>query len=433
MAEPSTLIIGAGVFGASTAYHSSLQYKDAFKITVLDRSPAPPTPAASTDINKIIRADYSSAFYTELAYEAMEAWSNWPELKDFYHRTGWIMLDTEDSDLSDRIRKIFRDRGHDPTKDVPLGELDEHWKGIMKGTNVEGFKAAYWNPEAGWCDAAAATASVMNAAIARGVNYVVGGVESLLLEFGRVAGVRTTSGEDIKADKIVLATGAWTSSILAEVEDKLDISESERVEKQLAAAAVGVVHYKMSEAEMESLSDMPVVVYGEHGEVIPLPAENRLLKYTNAKTFTNTITTSSGHKISIPPERDQHAVPEALKQETEAIMSSQVMPTFSQNKKADYWRLCWDARTPTQDWLLTRHPHSQLSNLYIASGGSFHGYKFLPVIGKHMVNVLNGTGNGSEKDKAWGWKGADDLWAGAHPKTAPQRELRDLEEASTKL
>lgn len=77
--EPSTLIIGAGVFGASTAYHLSLQYKDPSKITILDRTPNPPAPAASTDINKIIRADYSSAFYTGIAYEAMEAWSSWPE------------------------------------------------------------------------------------------------------------------------------------------------------------------------------------------------------------------------------------------------------------------------------------------------------------------------------------------------------------------
>ncbi|KAF2160481.1 hypothetical protein M409DRAFT_70444 [Zasmidium cellare ATCC 36951] len=425
--EPSTLIVGAGVFGASTAYHLSLQYQDVSKITVLDRTPAPPTPAASTDINKIIRADYSSAFYTELAYEAMDAWSNWPELKNYYHRTGWIALDTEDSDLADRIRKVFRDRGHDPSKDVPLNELDQHWKGIMKGTNVEGFKAAYWNPEAGWCDAAAATVSVLNAAVDRGVKYVLGDVESLLLESGKVAGVRTAGGDELRADRVVLATGAWTSSVLSPIEDKLDIHEADRIERQMTAAAVGVVHYKMSQKEMDDLSEMPVVVYGEHGEVIPPPRENRLLKYTNAKTFTNTITTSSGHNISVPPEQDQHIIPEALKTETEAVMSSQVMPGFSQDKSADHWRLCWDARTPTQDWLLTKHPHGELSNLYIAGGGSFHGYKFLPIIGKYMVNVLDGSGNGSEKDKAWGWKAADAQWAGAHPKTAPSREMRDLE------
>ncbi|KAK4507548.1 hypothetical protein PRZ48_001283 [Zasmidium cellare] len=273
----------------------------------------------------------------------------------------------------------------------------------------------------------------MNKAVERGVKYVVGGVESLLLEGGKVAGVRTAGGEELRADRIVLATGAWTSSILSPIEDMLDIPEPDRIEKQMTAAAVGVVHYRMSEKEMEKLSEMPVVVYGEHGEVIPPPRENSLLKYTNAKTFTNTITTASGHKISVPPEKHQHIVPQALKAETEAVMSSQVMPRFAQDKTADYWRLCWDARTPTQDWLLTTHPHEQLSNLYIAGGGSFHGYKFLPIIGKYMVNVLSRAGNGGEKDKAWGWKAADAQWAGAHPKTAPSREMRDLEDATSKL
>ncbi|CAK4031497.1 L-pipecolate oxidase [Lecanosticta acicola] len=431
--EPSVLIVGAGVFGASTAYHLSLQYRDASKITVVDRTTAPPTLAASTDINKIIRADYSSAFYAELAYEAMDAWSQWPELKDHYHRTGWIMLDAEDSDLSDRIRKVFRDRGHDPTEDVPLRELDDHWKGIMKGTATEGFKAAYWNPEAGWCQAAAATASMMNAAISRGVKYVVGEVEELLLESGKVSGIRTSRGQAVTADKVVLATGAWTSSTLSPMEDKLHIAEKDRVERQATAAAVGVVHYKMSAAEMEKLSEMPVVVYGEHGEVIPPPKENNLLKYTNANTFTSMTTTPSGHKISVPPRRDQHIVPEALKRETEAVMSSRVMPTFAQGKTPEYWRLCWDARTPTQDWLLTQHPHPQLSNLYLATGGSFHSYKFLPIIGKYVVNVLSGKGNGGEKDQAWGWKSTDVQWRGAHEQTEPKRDLRDLEASKTEL
>ncbi|EME48635.1 hypothetical protein DOTSEDRAFT_162285 [Dothistroma septosporum NZE10] len=427
ISERSIIIVGAGVFGASTAYHLSLQYKDASRITVIDRSPAPPDPAASTDINKIIRADYSSPFYTELAYEAIEAWSEWPELQEYYHRTGWIMLDTEGSDLSDRIRKVFRDRGHDPTEDVPLCELNDRWKGIMRGTNTKGFKAAYWNPEAGWCDASAATKSIMHAAINRGVKYVVAGVDRILLDAGGAAGVRITGGDTLRADRVVLATGPWTSSLLTSIEDDLNIAEADRVERQATAAGVGVVHYKMSEQEMQQLSDMPVVVYGEHGEVIPPPSETRLLKYTNANTFTNTITTRSGCRISVPPERDQRIVPESLKQETEATMSSRVMPSFADPKTADYWRICWDARTPTQDWLLSKHPHPKLANLYLATGGSFHGYKFLPIIGKYMVNVLKGNGNGEEKDRAWGWKDPGRSWRGAHEKTEPKRELRDLE------
>ena len=425
--EKSVLIVGAGVFGASTAYHLALQYEDASKITVIDRTQPSPEPAASTDINKIVRADYSSAFYANLAYEAIEAWAEWPELKDYYHRTGWVMLDTEDSDMADRIRQVFKDRGHDPTEDIALDQLNNRWNGILEGTNLQGFNKAYWNPEAGWCDASAATASIMNAAIAKGVKYIVGDVDRIVLGDSKVEGIRTKDGRDLAADTIVLATGAWTSSLMSPIEDELDIAKPDRAEKQLTAAGVSVVHYKMSPSEMDKLSDMPVVVYGEFGEAIPPPKENQLLKYTNSNTFTNTITTSTGHQISVPPERDQRIVPEVLKKEAVEMMSSKVMPTFADGKEADYWRLCWDSYTPTQDWLLCKAPNPRLSNLYFAAGGSFHSYKFLPIIGKYMVNVLSGVGNGDEKDRAWSWKDPNVKWRGAHESTAPKRELRSLE------
>ena len=167
---------------------------------------------------------------------------------------------------------------------------------------------------------------------------------------------------------------------------------------------------------------------GENGEVILPPKDNQLLKYTNANTFTNTITTKSAHRISVPPDRDQHIVSSKLQRETEDIMIFKVMPIFPRGKQAAYWRLCWDARTPTQDWLLSKHPHPRLNNLYLAIGGSFHSYKFLPTAGKYMVNVLSGKGNGVEKDEAWGWKSARSERRGAHEKTAPKRELRDVED-----
>lgn len=338
------------------------------------------------------------------------------------------MLDEIGSDLAERIREVLRQRGHDPTADVPLEQLDERWNGILQGTRTDGFKDAYWNPEAGWCEAADATASLMKDAVGRGVRYVAGDVEGLVLGEEGVKGVRTRTGELHTADKIVLATGAWTSSIMSPVEDELGLKEDDRVEKQASAAGVCVAHYKMDEQEMTQLADMPVVVYGENGEVIPPPKENNLLKYTNANTFTNTVTTKSGHKYSVPPEKDQHIVPKKLQDETHALMMSRVMPRYSKNRPVDYWRLCWDARTPSQDWLLSKHPHPRLQNLYLAVGGSFHSYKFLPNAGKYMANVLRGISNGDEKDQAWSWKTGDFAGRGAHEKTAPKRELRDMEE-----
>lgn len=61
------LIVGAGIFGISTAYH--LARGGNSRITILDRAKPPSTTAASTDISKIVRADYANPFYMELGYK----------------------------------------------------------------------------------------------------------------------------------------------------------------------------------------------------------------------------------------------------------------------------------------------------------------------------------------------------------------------------
>lgn len=62
--------------------------------------------------------------------------------------------------------------------------------------------------------------------------------------------------------------------------------------------------------------------------------------------------------------------------------------------------------------------------------------RFLPNFGKYMLNVLQGISNGEEKDRAWSWKSGQDEFKDEHSfgllmeKSAPRKELRDLERAS---
>ena len=427
----NVLIIGAGIFGTSTAYHLSKAKSADYSVTVIDRTPFPPEHAASTDINKIIRQDYTSRFYMDLATEAMQAWESWPELagKGYFHRTGWVALSEKGDDTASRIRRNFRDRGKDPTSDMSLARLKREFDALFQYTDLAGFESAYWNPDAGWCDAGRATAELMKAAVAHGVDYVQGDVKRLVPGNGnRLTGVQLQNGEHFSADKIVLATSAWTSSLLTGLEDRLNIPQSDRVEEQVTAAGVCVAHYLMLPMELHFLEKMPVTIYGDHGDAQP-PPRNNLLKLTNGASFTNTVVTETGHKISVPPNRDQRIVSEKLKRETIQVMSNKLFPHLT-GRPVHYWRLCWDAVAPSQDHLICRHPDTRLSNLFLAVGGSFHSYKFLPNIGKYVVNVLEGVTNGKEKDDHWAWKTAPSAGRGAHEKAYPQRELRDLEDES---
>ena len=278
--KPTTLVLGAGIFGTSTAYHLSLNEPNPSNITILDRGPFPAPAAsdaqnqdhllgASADINKIVRADYSVPFYMSLAYEAIDAWSSWPVIKPFYHRTGWVMLDEKGSDLAQRIRKNFKESGReDPTKDMSFEEVRESWGGLLREANLDGYESAYWNPEAGWAEADRALGAMLKEAVDNGVRYMQGEVVELVLhkDEGRgVKGVKLADGRVVEADKVILATGPWTSLILSTTEDKLKIEKSARIEQQVKAAGVCVAHYALSSEEMEKSKKMPVVVYGSNG------------------------------------------------------------------------------------------------------------------------------------------------------------------------
>ncbi|EOD44859.1 putative fructosyl amino acid oxidase protein [Neofusicoccum parvum UCRNP2] len=90
-----TLIIGAGAFGLSTAYH--LASRGHTSITLLDPSPAPSPSAASTDISKIIRADYNTPLYAQLGLDAIAAWRADPLYAGLYHVPGWVLAARERS------------------------------------------------------------------------------------------------------------------------------------------------------------------------------------------------------------------------------------------------------------------------------------------------------------------------------------------------
>ena len=273
---PRTLILGAGIFGTSTAYHLSLS-TSASHITIIDRTPYPGPSAssrtknptgASHDINKIVRSDYTIPFYMALAKEALEAWSTWPLLKPFYHRSGWIDFVENGSDLLSRIRQNYRDAGgRDPTRDMDFDEVRGIGGGVLRGVDVDGFQGAYWNGDAGWVEADKAVEAMLGEAVRRGVRYLHGEVKGIVMREGHegVKGVQLTDGSVLECDRLVVATGAWTSMVLSTVEDELRLEEDMRIERQVKAAGVCVAHYALDNEEYKKLEIMPVIIYGENG------------------------------------------------------------------------------------------------------------------------------------------------------------------------
>ena len=211
----------------------------------------------------------------DLASLALDRWTNSPLLSPYFHRTGWVMLDEKTSSLSARIRAGFAEReaegkGRDESVDMGFEDLKTRFGRLLEDTDFAGFETAYWNPSAGWAEADKALAAMLQEAVGRGVEYVQGEVEGLVLKSdgGGVEGVRLKGGRVVRADRVLLATGAWTSQLMEGTEEELGIEGKERVEEQAKAAGVCVAHFRLSGEEMERWREGPVVVYGGNGGLL---------------------------------------------------------------------------------------------------------------------------------------------------------------------
>ena len=90
------LIVGAGIFGASAALELR---RRGHPVTLLDPGPLPHPEASSTDVSKIVRAEYGGdSFYSRFALDSIPEWHLWNSQagRTLYHETGFLLLAGEE-------------------------------------------------------------------------------------------------------------------------------------------------------------------------------------------------------------------------------------------------------------------------------------------------------------------------------------------------
>ncbi|KAL2813606.1 FAD dependent oxidoreductase [Aspergillus granulosus] len=409
--DTKILIIGAGAFGTSTAYH--LSQRGYTSIRVLDRYPPPSCEAASTDISKIIRSDYNEPLYARLGLESIEAWSSWDLFKGLYKVPGWILsannLSVPFVEGSIETCTRLGVKGLEVLTPEKIRERFPVITGEMDGWNIN-----VWNPTAGWAKAGEALERMARATMGRGVEYISGDkgyVRKLQFKNGECAGAITADGSVYEADIVVLATGAWTPSLVD-------------LQGQLTAKGHSVAHIKLTPAETEHYSKLPIVDNLELGYFFP-PQEDGTFKLAHSQFITNTRRDStSGITTSIPHTFVQ-SPGDKIPVEIERTMRRnlrRVLPELA-DRQFSYMRLCWDADTADRHFLVTPHPNHK--KLFLAAGGSAHGFKFLPVIGKYVADLMEGQLEESIR-KVWQWRAGQVQTARNLAHLDPETELNDL-------
>ncbi|KAF2645713.1 FAD dependent oxidoreductase [Massarina eburnea CBS 473.64] len=430
----SYLIVGAGVFGVSTAYTLIRKYPNA-SVTIIDRDAfdAESRVAASWDWNKVVRADYDDIVYCRLALEAQDIFKSDPLYQPYFHESGiyWICRSDYAGQVLDNYKKLGR------TADLQALDVNEARKlygGIFADADYSGVKDVLVNRSSGWANAGDALVAVTRKCVELGVKYVVADIESLQFDtIGACTGVKTTKGDAHRAEKVILSTGAFTPRLLeqaAKASGKPDISAGDRI----VAGGITTGMTTLDEKSYEKFAKMPVGVQGYTASTGPFigslpPTRDRELKWWGQKIFKNT-QSILGKQISAPPSKpdyDQWKVPNKLKQDI-AYANNVFYGKNGASWKMEKHRICWDAFTTSSDFIIS--PHTAAKGLYIATCGSFHGYKFFPVLGKYVVQMLEGELEPDLKEK-WAWDRER-----PDPKDNPdwpRWEMEDLEDEKARL
>ena len=260
--KQSYLIVGAGVFGVSTAYHLIKRYPHA-SITLVDRNAydADTRVAASWDWNKVVRADYDDIVYCQLGLEAQDIFESDPLWKPYFHQTGiyWICRSDYAQDVLDNYKKLGRKA--DLTA-VSIEDARKLYSGLFEDADYSGAKEVLVNKTSGWAAAGDCLRAVTKATLGLGVNYVTAEISTLLMDkSGRCRGLKTTTGRDLTASHIVLCTGAYTSKLLemsAEATGVADLVAGERI----VAGGITTGMTRLDEISYQRFATMPVGVQG---------------------------------------------------------------------------------------------------------------------------------------------------------------------------
>jgi glycine/D-amino acid oxidase-like deaminating enzyme len=366
MSETRTIVVGGGAFGFAAALELR---RRGHAVVLVEAGEIPYEHASSTDISKMVRMDYGAdGFYAELAERALARWDVWntEAPRPLYHQDGFLLL------AGDPMRpggfehdsyELLVGRGH------PLERLDAAGLSArFPAWSGERYPEGYFNPRAGWAESGATVVWMAERARAAGIDVRPETPLSRLLSSGsRVTGIETAAGDLLEADRVILATGAWTLKLLPELDGLM------------WETAQTVLHFRPADpAEFRPPRFAPwgadIANTGWYG----FPAtDDGIVKVAN-----------HGAGWRLDPDAPRRIDPGEEERFREFFR--ECLPALL-DAPLSHGRICLYCDTWDGNFWIDRHPDRP--GLFVAAGGSGHGFKFAPVLGEIVADLVEDRPN----------------------------------------
>ncbi|MFD7219511.1 FAD-dependent oxidoreductase [Streptomyces sp. NPDC056730] len=354
------IVIGGGLMGAATAWAAS---RRGLSVLLLEQFDPGHHRGSSHGSARIVRRGYEDALYTELTGRSFELWR---ELESdagvpLLRMLGSLDFGTEQYAGAVAARLAAAAVAHEV---LDAHEAERRWPGMrFEGPVVH-------HTQGGTVDAASAVTAFLDCAVRRGatVRY---GTEVRSLD-AAADGVRVllADGDTLRAERVVVAAGAWTAGLLGEhlALPPLTVTQQDTFHfprlDPTAPAWPSVLH--------ERGDGIYHLAGGRDGG----PGDDRKI----GEHYSGRKTTATGRDGVITP-RSRARVTEYVKR---------WLPGLDPTPRAE--TSCLFTFTPSEDFLLDR-----AGPFVVCSPCSGHGAKFAPLIGELTADLATGAGGPPER------------------------------------
>ena len=364
----SILILGGGCFGLTSALELRAR---GWKVTVIDQGRLPHPDAASTDISKVVRMDYGNdEQHTAMGERSLTRWRAWNAKwgEGLYHEDGFLVMsrnEMQPGGFEHDSRQVLTTRGHKlrRTSAEMLRDLHLAW-------NHSVYRDGYLNPIGGWVESGRVIAKLAAEARAVGIE-IIEDVADPRPQFDgtRCIGIASSNGIQWMAEHVLVAAGAWTPTLLPHLQDVM------------WATAQTVFHFKPHDPQPFTPPQFPVwgADIGKTGWYgFPANADG-LVKVANH---------GPGRRVNA---NEPRSMPAGEEERYRAFLR-ETFPSLAEAPLHSS-RVCLYCDTFDGAFWIDHDPAHP--GLIVAAGDSGHAFKFTPVMGEIIADVVE------RKPNAW--------------------------------
>ena len=357
-----TIIVGAGVFGAWTAWHLS---RAGQTVALVDAWGPGNVRSSSGGESRVIRTAYGpDAIYSRMAQESLLQWRalSSRQSQAVFHPTGVLWLSSyRDNYFDTSIRNLTRlSIRHQVLNEQALTNR-------YPQINMQDLKAGFLEHDGGALLARRGVQAVVAEAVAAGSQLIIDKAEAPV-QTGDSVTIRLTSGKTLTAANAVYACGPWLPKVFPEV-----IGPRIRPTRQVVfffGTPPGDTRFAPPQLPVWADFNGGDIFYG-----IP-DLESRGFKIA--------------HDVHGPEFDPDTRLPRGSHLEAEQTIRTYLKKRFPDLAAAPLLgvRICQYENSSNGDYLLDQHP--TLNRVWLAGGGSGHGFKNGPAVGAQVAAGVMG-------------------------------------------